>query len=87
MENFLKKYIGDQIIEIGNIMDVMLSDSELIQKIEQVAKECIKCIEGGGKILLAGNGGSAADAQHIAGEFVSRFVFDRPGLPVAEMRV
>jgi D-sedoheptulose 7-phosphate isomerase len=35
----------------------------------------------GGKILLAGNGGSAADAQHIAGEFVSRFAFDRPGLP------
>jgi D-sedoheptulose 7-phosphate isomerase len=35
----------------------------------------------GNKIMLAGNGGSAADAQHIAGEFVSRFAFDRPGLP------
>ncbi len=33
------------------------------------------------KVLLVGNGGSAADAQHIAGEFVSRFAFDRPGLP------
>jgi D-sedoheptulose 7-phosphate isomerase len=32
-------------------------------------------------VMLAGNGGSAADAQHIAGEFVSRFAFDRPGLP------
>jgi D-sedoheptulose 7-phosphate isomerase len=38
-------------------------------------------LQQGGKILLAGNGGSAADAQHIAGEFVSRFAFDRPGLP------
>ncbi len=39
------------------------------------------CLQAGGKLLLAGNGGSAADAQHIAGEFVSRFAFDRPGLP------
>ena len=38
-------------------------------------------MQSGGKVLLAGNGGSAADAQHIAGEFVSRFAFDRPGLP------
>ncbi|MBP9788880.1 MAG: D-sedoheptulose 7-phosphate isomerase, partial [Acinetobacter sp.] len=42
---------------------------------------CIHCLQHDGKILLAGNGGSAADAQHIAGEFVSRFAFDRPGLP------
>ena len=35
----------------------------------------------GNKVLLAGNGGSAADSQHIAGELVSRFMFDRPGLP------
>src|ERR1700730_16654721 len=35
----------------------------------------------GRKLLIAGNGGSAADAQHIAGEFVSRFAFDRPALP------
>jgi D-sedoheptulose 7-phosphate isomerase len=39
----------------------------------------------GGKLLLAGNGGSAADAQHIAGEFVSRFAFDRPGLPAVAL--
>jgi len=41
---------------------------------------CIGCLRAGGKILLAGNGGSAADAQHIAGELVGRFAFDRPGL-------
>lgn len=87
MENFLKKYIADQIVETRKIMDAMLIDSELIQKIEQVANECITSIEGGGKILLAGNGGSAADAQHIAGEFVSRFAFDRPGLPALALTV
>ena len=42
---------------------------------------CINALQNGNKILLAGNGGSAADAQHIAGELVSRFMFDRPGLP------
>ena len=41
----------------------------------------MQCLTNGGKVLLAGNGGSAADAQHIAGELVSRFAFDRPGLP------
>ena len=38
------------------------------------------CVRTGKKTLLAGNGGSAADAQHIAGEFVSKFYFDRPGI-------
>jgi len=41
----------------------------------------------GNKVLLAGNGGSAADAQHIAGEFVSRFNFDRPGLAAFALTV
>ena len=41
----------------------------------------IACYRSGGKLLIAGNGGSAADAQHIAGELVSRFFFDRPALP------
>ena len=41
----------------------------------------IDCYEAGNKILVAGNGGSAADAQHIVAEFVSRFNFDRTGLP------
>jgi D-sedoheptulose 7-phosphate isomerase len=56
-------------------------DQNLCSQIEAVAKKCINAFGKGGKILLIGNGGSAADAQHIAGEFVSRFAFDRPGLP------
>jgi D-sedoheptulose 7-phosphate isomerase len=62
-------------------MSAMLADDVLISTTESAAKACIQCFQQGGKILLAGNGGSAADAQHIAGEFVSRFAFDRPGLP------
>jgi D-sedoheptulose 7-phosphate isomerase len=45
-----------------------------------VATACIDALRRGHKILFAGNGGSAADAQHLAGELVSRFNYDRPGL-------
>lgn len=65
----------------------MLSDSSLLARVEAAAQACIDCLQAGGKILLAGNGGSAADAQHIAGEFVSRFAFDRPGLPAMALTV
>lgn len=54
------------------------------EKIQNSVKEAVELItkaySNGNKTLIAGNGGSAADAQHIAGEFVSRFYFDRPGL-------
>lgn len=80
-------YIVSQISETSTILKSMLCDEELIQTIENIAKACIKSLQGGGKILLAGNGGSAADAQHIAGEFVSRFAFDRPGLPAIALTV
>lgn len=81
MENQLRTYIEAQIVDSQAIMSAMLADSNLIDRVEAAALSCIHCMKQGGKILLAGNGGSAADAQHIAGEFVSRFAFDRPGLP------
>ena len=77
----MKDYISAQIAEAQSVMSAMLDDRTLSLAVEATAKTCIDCMQGGGKILLAGNGGSAADAQHIAGEFVSRFAFDRPGLP------
>jgi D-sedoheptulose 7-phosphate isomerase len=77
----LKSYIQNQIIEAQKIMTAMVEDQKLHSHVEAAAKTCIESLNTGGKLLLAGNGGSAADAQHIAGEFVSRFAFDRPGLP------
>ncbi len=59
----------------------------LREALEKVAAVCTDCLRGGGKILLAGNGGSAADAQHIAAELVGRFAFDRPGLPAIALTV
>ncbi|MDR1659124.1 MAG: D-sedoheptulose 7-phosphate isomerase [Desulfovibrio sp.] len=50
-------------------------------RIREMALRAASCIDGGGKILFCGNGGSAADAQHLAAEFVNRFLVDRPALP------
>ena len=77
----MHSYIHEKINEAQQVMAAMLADESLQATVQQAAEACIACLEAGGKILLAGNGGSAADAQHIAGEFVSRFAFDRPGLP------
>jgi len=77
----MQEYIKNQILETRRIMDAMAADSRIQETLERAALICIQSLQSGGRILLAGNGGSAADAQHIAGEFVSRFAFDRPGLP------
>lgn len=77
----MQGYINHQINEAQQVMGAMLREKSLLNSVEQAALACIRCFRQGGKILLAGNGGSAADAQHIAGELVSRFAFDRPGLP------
>jgi len=76
----VKDYILAQVREAQRVMAVMADDSSLMDSVERAARACIHSFQQGGKVLLAGNGGSAADAQHIAGEFVSRFMFDRPGL-------
>lgn len=75
-----QSYILQQIQESIAIKNKILNDPNIIDIINQVANEVIAAYKRGNKTLLAGNGGSAADAQHIAGEFVSRFYYDRPGL-------
>ncbi|MFC1542792.1 SIS domain-containing protein [Pseudomonadota bacterium] len=51
----------------------------------KAAETMVTCLKGGGKILVCGNGGSAADAQHFAGELVNRFEMNRPGLAAVAM--
>jgi D-sedoheptulose 7-phosphate isomerase len=51
------------------------------ENIVAIAREIAICMAKGGKLLLCGNGGSAADAQHLAAEFVNRFLLERPPLP------
>ena len=76
----MKNYISDQLAETRTTMETLARDVALHGAINKVAEICIQAITSGNKLLFAGNGGSAADAQHIAGEFVSRFMYDRPGL-------
>ncbi len=79
MEN-LNSYIKEHFQESILVKEQILKDENLITLIKNASLEVIKAYKNGNKTLLAGNGGSAADAQHIAGEFVSRFYFDRPGI-------
>lgn len=63
----------------------LLANEVLIQEISQATDVIVAAIKQGNRVIFAGNGGSAADAQHLAAEFVSRFEFDRPGLPALSL--
>lgn len=59
----------------------LAADASIQSSLEAVVELVEQALAKGNKLLFAGNGGSAADCQHMAGEFVSRFMFDRPALP------
>lgn len=63
-----------------NTKENMLKDSAFIETIDRVVDEIINAYRRGNKVLAAGNGGSAADAQHFIAEFVGRFYYDRPAM-------
>ena len=81
MENPLKSTIRNQIRQSADNFMAMSADEELLECVGVVASACVGALRNGNKVLFAGNGGSAADSQHLAGELVSRFYYDRPGLP------
>jgi D-sedoheptulose 7-phosphate isomerase len=74
-------YVSKHIQKSIDIKNEIISDIKLLEKIYDVSNICLDAFKAGNKVILAGNGGSAADSQHIAAEFVSRFRFDRPALP------
>jgi D-sedoheptulose 7-phosphate isomerase len=65
----------------------LLASPEVVSTITTVCEIVAGALEDGCKLLLFGNGGSAADAQHIAAELVGRFAFDRPALPAMALSV
>jgi len=69
------------------IKQALLEDKHLLSQIADVVKELVSALSHGHKILLFGNGGSAADAQHIAAEFVGRFQMERTPLPALALTV
>ncbi|MBA3581026.1 MAG: D-sedoheptulose 7-phosphate isomerase [Gammaproteobacteria bacterium] len=76
-----RDYIIDNISEAVSVKQAMLLEVGLLNTIHDVAERCLQAIKAGNKIMFAGNGGSAADAQHLAAELVGRYRYDRPGLP------
>ena len=74
--------INDEIIKtIKETSNLILNSKNLSEKIEKAINEIIKCFSTGNKIIIFGNGGSAADAQHIVAEFIGRFQKERKSLP------
>ena len=67
--------------------ELLLGSSAVVSMVARVSEILVEALEKGNKALLFGNGGSAADAQHIAAEFVGRFAFDRPALPALALSV
>jgi D-sedoheptulose 7-phosphate isomerase len=69
------------------VKNLLLRNADVVSIIAKVSELLVDTITKGNKVLLFGNGGSAADAQHIAAEFVGRFAFDRPALPALALSV
>lgn len=73
MEAKIKSVIQSSI----DLKTKVLGDQALLDTVQQIVNEIVRCYENGGKVLFCGNGGSAADAQHLAAELSGRFYFDR----------
>jgi len=76
----MDKYIIESIENGIKLKQKLLNNSAMLTEIEKVGELAVRAICSGNKILICGNGGSAADAQHIAAELVGRFLKERKGL-------
>lgn len=81
----MKQTIQTIIQESISVKQKLISDEDMLSRIELVAKTMIDSYRSGHKTMFAGNGGSAADAQHLAAELVNRFCFDREGVPALSL--
>jgi D-sedoheptulose 7-phosphate isomerase len=80
MNEATARSIADYLVQSRDAVDAAIADPEFIAIIAAIADRVADALAAGHKLLLAGNGGSAADAQHLAGEFLSRFGYDRAPL-------
>jgi D-sedoheptulose 7-phosphate isomerase len=77
----LTDLVRDRIQGSLRVKQVLLSDAVFHEFVAQAAMQIVKSLRGGGKVLFCGNGGSAADAQHLAAEFTGRYLKERRALP------
>lgn len=80
-QEIMRKTIAEDLGSALSVHQAMLEDVALHGQLAELAQWCLDALRQGGKILFAGNGGSFADSQHLAAEFVSRLQFDRAPLP------
>jgi D-sedoheptulose 7-phosphate isomerase len=83
MESKIKSIIKASV----DLKNKVLHDQELLNTVQIIVNEIIRCYENGGKVLFCGNGGSAADAQHLSAELSGRFYFDRKPLYAEALHV
>jgi len=83
----LRTFINQEIDKSVSVFSSIRTNEKLLAQVETCVEVVCAALKNKNKVLLAGNGGSAADAQHIAGEFVSRFNYDRPGLAAFALTV
>lgn len=81
MEIKVKEFIIGRIHDSIAVKKSLLENGQIIEMEEKVAKTIIECLKKGGKLVLCGNGGSASDALHFAGEIVGRFQKERKAWP------
>jgi D-sedoheptulose 7-phosphate isomerase len=83
----MQNYIKSEFQKTAEVFSKILSDQALLDKIEMIAKVCILSLKNGKKIMFCGNGGSAADSQHLSAELVSKLCYDRPALNAMALTV
>ena len=76
----MKNYILEEYKKTKDLFEKILDNKTLILEIEKITNICYESLKSGGKIMFCGNGGSAADSQHLAAELVSKLCYDRPAL-------
>lgn len=81
LEAITNTSVAKKVTESAEVLQRIANDQSLLDTLIEISEVCIDALKSGKKILFMGNGGSAADSQHLAAELVSRFEFDRPGLP------
>jgi D-sedoheptulose 7-phosphate isomerase len=81
------KFVQEQVQNSLSVKQAMLQDSDLLSRTAAVAQTISSALQSKRKLLLFGNGGSAADAQHIAAEFVGRYRTERRALPALALTV
>jgi D-sedoheptulose 7-phosphate isomerase len=86
MKSF-KRMIAERIKQSIETKEKILSDQNLLDEIRDVAETCTESLCQGNKVYFCGNGGSAADAQHLAAELSGKYLYDRPPLPSEALHV